>query len=216
MASNIRLIVVSILITAISVTASSSKQAIASSMVGATIHRRAVTCSAQVAVRKARNALVENILGTAAKVAGLPSVETILGSIETELFWSNAKGRKVYLTKGGQLVGSHDSLLAFRGDHKAAYSKWDSHHIVEEVHLRNLGKHYTSRGDLPAVLIPKSAHSKRINSILRRADCLSLDPKGLYSYYEDAYDLLGAYTGMATGAGIKSELLTIVGTMLGL
>lgn len=217
MTSNLRLILVPVLITAISVTASSPKKAIASSMIGNTIHRKVVACPAQVAVGRARNALEQNILGAAEKAAGIPSVDTILGSVENSLFWSDAKGRKVFLTEGGQLVGSHDSLLAFRRNHKDAYSKWDSHHIVEEVHLRNLGRRYSSRGALPAVLIPKAAHSKRINSILRRADCLSLSARSLYSnYYVEAYELLGAYTGTATEAKIQAELLAIVRTLLGL
>jgi len=210
MSSNLGLTALTVLITGIAIS-SSPTSAIASSMMGTTIHRKTVVCPAQPAAARAKNAAVQSVLGT------IGNADTILNAIELELWWADKRGlNKVYLTKGEQLVGSHGALLAFRKAHSKLYSNWDSHHIVEEVHLRNLGRRYSSRNDLPAVLIPKVAHSKRINSILRSADCQILTAKDLYSYYADAYELLGAYTGKATESQIQAELLAIVRTLLGL
>ena len=215
MSSNLRSIVVPVLITAIGIISSFPKKAMAS-MIGKTIHHQAVVCPAQAAAETAKDTVIQKVLGAVGE-AGLEglSTDSILNSIKKESFWSDNKGRKVYLTKGGQLVGSHDALLAFRRAHDK-YSGWDSHHIVAKVHLRNLGKHYSDGDALPAVLIPQKGHSKRIHSILHRANCLSLNARSLYSYYVDAYELLGAYTGSATEAEIQAELLAIVRTMLGI
>ena len=215
MSSNLRSIVVPVLITAIGIISSFPKKAMASSMIGKTIHHEAVVCPAQAAAETAKDTVIQKVLGAVggAGLEGL-STDSILNSVKKELFWD--KKGKVYLTEGGQLVGSHDALRAFRSAHPE-YSRWDSHHIVEQVHLRNLGKHYSDGNALPAVLIPNKAHSGRIRSIVGRADCLSLNARGLYSYYKEAYELLGAYTGgRATGAGIQAELLAIVRTMLGI
>jgi len=121
---------------------------------------------------------------------------TVLTSVDTDLFWSKGSA-KVFLSRdGGLLVGSHRDLEAFQKANPS-YKGWDRHHIVEEVHLRNLGvrDQFASRNDLPSVLLPPEAHSDRINSILRKADVLTkrgeIGPWDLYEqYYVEAYDLL--------------------------
>jgi hypothetical protein len=131
--------------------------------------------------------------------------------LSVSVFWQ-AGENKVYLTQANQLIGSHRSLIAFRAAHKKEYARWHSHHIIEEVHLKNLGirSSFPGRDDLPCVLLPRKGHSGRLRTILGQADTLKLSKAELYEYYEEAYDLLGDYS----GANGVDELLTIVKKML--
>lgn len=130
-----------------------------------------------------------------------------------ERLWSRGR-HSVYLTRANQLVGTHESLLAFRRAHPE-YAGWHSHHVIEEVHLSNLGvrNNFPGRGELPCVLLPPRQHSQRLRSMLGQLD--SLQPSSareLYMDYGRVYRLLlDDYSG---GTGTAQELVDIVADML--
>ena len=150
------------------------------------------------------------------------TARAILSVLNTRVFWRSGPHR-VYVTSAGQLVGTHAALRRFAETYRRAgrriYARWHSHHIVEEVHLRNLGvrHHFPSRDALPAVLLPSAGHSQRLRSLLGPADTLRLTPQQLLAdHYQQAYRLLGAYTGMGSERQIAAELSAVAGRMLGL
>ena len=150
------------------------------------------------------------------------TARAILSVLRTRVFWRSGPHR-VYMTRAGQLVGAHAALRRFaetyRRGGRRIYAGWHSHHIVEEVHLRNLGvrNHFPGRDALPAVLLPSAGHSQRLRSLLGPADTMRLTPQQLFAdHYKQAYRLLGAYTGMGSERQITAELSAVAGRMLGL
>jgi len=143
--------------------------------------------------------------------------EDVLNIISNEVFWvSRNKKLTVYITKSDQLIGSYRSLGAFVEKHPE-YSNWDKHHIVEDIHLENLGIRNLYPGnweDLPCVLLPKVAHSQRMAKYLRAADSLKLGSRAIYNYYKEAYRSIGSYTGKGSESDIARELNAIVEFML--
>ena len=119
--------------------------------------------------------------------------------------------QQIYLTKANQLVGTYKDLCNFR-DRGADYKGWEVHHIVEDQDLDRLG----IRNLQPAynlqvcVLIPWSAHQKRVNSIFRNQNpsSLSATVQQLRAAYRDAYSMMGDYCGGGE-FGIRSELMSI-------
>jgi hypothetical protein len=147
------------------------------------------------------------------------SSDNLLSIVSKTLYWSSPRGaHKVYITDGGQLIGNHKSLRAFVKSNRK-YANWDSHHIIEEVHLENLGirQHFPSRNNLPCVLLPPGGHKGRVGRILKSANNkVNLTPDELYAdYYSKAYDLLGSYTGIGSAEKIRAELSAVVKYMLG-
>jgi hypothetical protein len=149
------------------------------------------------------------------------STDNILHVLQLQVHWGpSPRGHVVYITEQGQLIGSYRALNLFV-EQNPAYANWDKHHLVEDIHLRNQGirQFYAAEWkDLPCVLLPKFPHSKRIGSILRRADNeLDLTSQELYEeYYAVVYDILGDYTGHGSEAQISAELKQITKVMLGL
>jgi hypothetical protein len=153
--------------------------------------------------------------------------------IRLEVFESKP-GYTIYITENGQLIGTHESLKRFAeryvdGNGILVYKGWNSHHLVEEIHLENLGirSYYPERGKLPCVLLPPKAHIKRIGSILRALDSdgkLILEfneqfisrVKYYSGQYSEAYQAMGKYTGLGTEKQLAKELNTFVKIILGI
>ena len=123
-----------------------------------------------------------------------------------------ARGRGIFLTKGNQLVGTYANLKRYQGS-SPHYLGWDSHHIVEDQDLARLGV----QGRCPpyeqqvCVLLPKTAHAKRVNSVLRNQNPtnVSATVTDLKRAYRDAYSIIGDYCGGGEMV-IRTELLAIV------
>ena len=141
-----------------------------------------------------------------------------------------APARWVYLTVGNQLIGRHRDLKEFRevGDkgifldpdrkgildkRDIGYQGWESHHVVEKQDLQRL--HVAERSpayeDQLCVLIPKIAHGKRVNGILRSVAPVggAFTPRELLAAYDTAYEVLGDYSGGGERL-IRHELVSIV------
>jgi hypothetical protein len=117
----------------------------------------------------------------------------------------------VYLTAANQLIGTYKDLCSFR-DRTPTYKGWEVHHIVEDQDLDRLGVRNTQPiyNLQVCVLIPESAHQKRVNSIFRNQNPSSLTAnlQQLRSAYNDAYALMGDYCGGGE-FGVRNELLNI-------
>lgn len=119
---------------------------------------------------------------------------------------------RVFLTAANQLIGAYADLRRFQTSNPD-YFGWDTHHIVEAQDLARLGVQYR----FPAyeqqicVLIPKTAHAKRINSIFRNQNPtdMHVTASNLKSAYRDAYWLIGDYCGGGERQ-IRDELVDIV------
>ena len=94
-----------------------------------------------------------------------------------------------------------------------AYFGWDAHHIVEAQDLARLGvqQRFPPYEHQVCVLLPKTAHAKRINSIFRAQNPTNLQvtANDLKCAYRDAYWLIGDYCGGGEGA-IRDELVNVV------
>jgi hypothetical protein len=118
----------------------------------------------------------------------------------------------VFLTAANQLIGTYADLRRFQISNPD-YFGWDTHHIVEAQDLDRLDV----RNQFPpyeqqiCVLIPNTAHAKRINSIFRNQNPASMHVTAnhLKSAYRDAYWLIGDYCGGGERQ-IRNELVNIV------
>jgi hypothetical protein len=118
----------------------------------------------------------------------------------------------IYQTDANQLVGSYKDLRAFRKTDRN-YASWQAHHVLEYDDLDRLGirNHAPAYNDQLCILLPKQAHVKRINSILRgdNPPKYQATARELRSAYADAYELMGDYCGGGE-AKIRKELLDII------
>jgi hypothetical protein len=130
--------------------------------------------------------------------------------------FSNSSGSQVFITDGNQLVGTYNALKKFRAS-RPEYRGWDVHHIFEDQDLHRLGvdNRFPPYELQACVLIPKAAHTKRINSTLRIHNPTKLNAAAsdLSRAYRDAYELIGDYCGGGKKL-IQDELSRIVGAVL--
>jgi len=117
----------------------------------------------------------------------------------------------VFLTKGNQLVGTYADLRRFQRSNPP-YAGWEVHHIVEAQDLERLGVKQLAPPyeQQICVLLPKTAHTGRINSVLRNQNPFGVRarPAELLRAYKDAYSLMGDYCGGGEGP-IRKELVAI-------
>lgn len=132
-----------------------------------------------------------------------------------ELYWLKGE-KRVFVTKANQLIGEHKTLHAFRKEH-ANYKGWESHHIVERQDIKRLGLQHLMPNEnrQVCVLLPYSAHQKRVNSILRHFVPTGTLPTkhSLKEAYQDAYDLIGNYCGSCEFK-IREELMALFCSIL--
>ena len=122
----------------------------------------------------------------------------------------------IWLTSGNQLMSSYRALSRFATVDRH-YSGWHAHHVVEAQDLDRLGV----TGRFPAyeeqltVLLPQSAHIRRINSVLRNQAprCAVMTTAELLSAYSAAYALMGNYCGGGEQR-IRAELMAITRAIL--
>jgi hypothetical protein len=130
--------------------------------------------------------------------------------------FSTSAGAQVFITAGNQLVGTYNDLKKFRAS-RPEYRGWDVHHIFEDQDLHRLGvdKRFPPYELQACVLIPKAAHTKRINSTLRIQNPTNLGAVAgdMSRAYRDAYELIGDYSGGGDKL-IQDELTRIVGAVL--
>ena len=90
---------------------------------------------------------------------------------------------------------------------------WEVHHVVEHQDLERLGiaSQFPVYEQQLSVILSHSAHVDRINNILRNRNPsrYSATANDLLSAYQEAYELIGNYTGSGE-ALIRKELLGIV------
>jgi hypothetical protein len=122
----------------------------------------------------------------------------------------------IYLTTALQLVGTHKDIKSLRSrlaKNHFDYSSWESHHVLEEHDLDRLGIRilFPGREMQFCVLIPYSAHQKRVNSILRSENPVKdqASATDLLRGYCEAYKLIDNYTGAGANK-ICGELVSIV------
>jgi hypothetical protein len=122
----------------------------------------------------------------------------------------------VYLTTAFQLAGTYNATTSLRSRlalKHSDYSSWESHHVLEVHDLDRLGISllFPARGMQFCVLMPYSAHQKRVNSVLRAENPVKYEahPKELLRAYCEAYALIGNYTGGGESE-IRNELVAIV------
>ena len=117
----------------------------------------------------------------------------------------------IWLTSGNQLVSSYHALKRF-ATVDTRYIGWHAHHVVEAQDLERLGvaARFPPYQDQLTVLLPRAAHIKRINSVLRnQAPMQAVMPiADLLTAYASAYALMGNYSGGGEQR-IKAELLAI-------
>ena len=135
--------------------------------------------------------------------------------ISHELHWLKSE-KRVFVTRANQLIGEHNTLKEFRKENPD-YKDWDSHHIVEKQDLARLGieAHMPHQNRQVCVLLPATAHQKRVNSILRRYLPRNILPSenDLLEAYQEAYDLIGNYCG-SNKHRIRHELMALVRSIL--
>ena len=117
----------------------------------------------------------------------------------------------IWLTAGNQLMSSYTALSRF-ATVDPHYPGWHAHHIVEAQDLERLGVagKFPPYPDQLTVLLPQSAHIKRVNSVLRRQapmDAIMPAPD-LLAAYAAAYSLMGNYCGGGEQR-IQSELMAV-------
>jgi hypothetical protein len=122
----------------------------------------------------------------------------------------------IYLTTALQLVGTHKDAKSLRSRlavNHSDYSTWESHHVLEEHDLDRLGIRplFPDREMQFCVLIPYSAHQKRVNSVLRSENPVryQANAEDLLRGYCEAYELIDNYTG-AGASKLRRELVSIV------
>lgn len=120
----------------------------------------------------------------------------------------------IVISAANQLLGVYTKMDKFRKS-ESGYTGWESHHIVEKFDLDRLGiaEKFPNKNLQLTVLLPKTAHQKRINSILRSENPvkLSASVKELLISYRKAYELVGDYCGGGSD-NIQRELMQIVST----
>lgn len=160
-----------------------------------------------------------------AKIGILSADEILKQSIKgLQVHWSSPReGLKIFITPGGQLVGSKKALDRFVAHHPK-YAGWQGHHIVEQVHLERQGVRNLFRqgSEMPCVLLSQSEHISRIKRILARGNQPNkripnqITAREYYELYQEAYTtVLGAYTGLASSRKLSKELMQVVRLMLG-
>ncbi len=117
----------------------------------------------------------------------------------------------IWLTSGNQLISSYNALSRFATVDRH-YMGWHAHHVVEAQDLDRLGVagKFPPYQDQLTVLLPQSAHIKRVNSVLRnQAPMAAVIPAtDLLAAYAAAYALMGNYCGGGEQR-IQSELMAI-------
>jgi hypothetical protein len=120
----------------------------------------------------------------------------------------------IYVTDANQLIGTWKDLDAYRKWDSKYGGDWQAHHVVEDDDLDRLGvrNHAAAYEDQLCVLLPKGAHEKRINSILRRENPTMYQATGreLRRAYREAYSMIGDYCLEGGEAKIRKELMAIV------
>jgi hypothetical protein len=120
--------------------------------------------------------------------------------------------KTIYLTGANQLIGTYADLRRFQTS-SPDYFGWDVHHIVEAQDLGRLGVEHLCPPyeQQVCVLIPRTAHSRRINSIFRSQNPTNVQvtASDLRSAYRDAYWLIGDYCGGGEKS-IREELVNVV------
>jgi hypothetical protein len=121
-------------------------------------------------------------------------------------------GMGVFLSAGNQLMGTYSDLQRFRPS-SPDYFRWDAHHIVEAQDLDRLGlqDRFPPFARQVCVLLPNTAHSRRLNSVFRRQNPsgLQVTVTDLKHAYREAYWLLGDYSGGGERL-IRDELVNVV------
>ncbi|MDG4552786.1 MAG: hypothetical protein P9E24_00855 [Candidatus Competibacter sp.] len=129
--------------------------------------------------------------------------------------YTKAPSSKIVLTAANQLIGTYSDLRGFQQS-SSQYSGWDAHHIVEAQDLERLGvqQRFPPYEQQICVLLPKTAHAKRINSVLRKENPSHLQATAdeLKAAYRDAYWLMGDYCGGGERR-VREELVKIADTV---
>jgi len=117
----------------------------------------------------------------------------------------------IWLTYGNHLMSSYRALSRF-ATVDPHYVGWHAHHIVEAQDLERLGVagKFPPYHDQLTVLLPQSAHIKRVNSVLRNQAPMGavMSTPDLLATYAAAYALMGNYCGGGEQR-IQSELMAI-------
>ena len=117
----------------------------------------------------------------------------------------------IWLTAGNQLMASYRAMSRFATVDRH-YAGWHAHHIVEFQDLDRLGvaSKFPAYSDQLTVLLPQSAHIKRVNSVLRNQAPKSavMPAADLLAAYAAAYALMGNYSGGGEQR-IRNELMAI-------
>ncbi len=126
-----------------------------------------------------------------------------------------ARGERIFLTAANQLIGTYADLRRFR-QASVDHAGWEAHHIVEAQDLERLSvqQRFPPYEQQICVLLPKAAHAKRINSVLRKENPSRLQAAAddLKAAYRDAYWLMGDYCGGGERR-VREELVKIVDTV---
>ena len=129
--------------------------------------------------------------------------------------YAKAPGGRIFLTAANQLIGTYTDLLRFKQSN-SQYFGWEAHHIVEAQDLERLSvqQRFPPYEQQICVLLPKTAHAKRINSILRKENPSHLQAVAddLKAAYRDAYWLMGDYCGGGERR-VREELVSIADTV---
>ncbi len=129
--------------------------------------------------------------------------------------YTKARGERIFLTAAQQLIGTYADLRRFR-QASIDYAGWEAHHIVEAQDLERLSvqQRFPPYEQQICVLLPKAAHTKRINSVLRKENPSHLQAAAddLKAAYRDAYWLMGDYCGGGERR-IREELVKIADTV---
>ena len=129
--------------------------------------------------------------------------------------YAKARGGRIFLTAANQLIGTYTDLRRFQQSNPQ-YSGWDAHHIVEAQDLERLSvqQRFPPYEQQICVLLPRAAHAKRINSVLRKENPSHLQAAAddLKAAYRDAYWLMGDYCGGGERR-IREELVSIADTV---
>lgn len=140
------------------------------------------------------------------------------GVLRDAAVWHEAFHRTtdtIWLTRANQLISTYDSLTRFaEGDD--CYRGWHAHHIVERQDLARIGAlaNYPIYEKQVCVLLPRSGHEKRLNSILaHHRQFIAHSPSDLLPAYYEAYELIGDYCEGGEDT-IKAELISIVKALL--
>lgn len=118
----------------------------------------------------------------------------------------------IWLTSANQLMASYKVLTRFATIDKH-YAGWHAHHVVEAKDFERLGvkSRFPPYQEQLAVLLPQSAHIRRINSVLRieAPTGAAIPVQELLTSYESAYSLMGNYCGGGEQK-IREELMAVV------